>query len=437
MESDFGIRHDVLDNPYRYHTISQGGSILSSPWAENGMIFFGCNDTYVYALDQNGEKQWSFKTGDSVFSSPTVYKNSILIGSNDGHLYCFEKSGELLWKFLAGSKMMATPLVVGGTVYIGSESGVFYAIDMDTGKELWRFFKGNGLFFMSPSCINDLIISGNLYGEIFCISSGGRLVWNRATGDHACQSPLIVDSHDIELSSFRKRSFDTFPKAEKAKMFIGGGTSYFRCMDAQDGTLRLKFFANRMGSSSAAIANGSIFFGSYDGRLYCVNTKGNIVWPFQTRNRIVSSPLYDSGIVYVGSSDNNVYAVDAKEGKLIWRFLTDGEVVSSPVISEDILYVGSWDCNMYAIDLKTRELLWKFRTSLPVPSFIKKPTMSSQEEQRKTEVNEFINPVTVRGINVEKQYSVSAGELTNAFYASPTKYRNAPGYKDEAEKYRR
>ncbi|MBI4170213.1 MAG: PQQ-binding-like beta-propeller repeat protein [Candidatus Aenigmarchaeota archaeon] len=435
-EADFSLNPRIIDTPYRYHTISMGGSILSSPCAEEGTIFFGCNDTYVYAIDEDGDKQWSFKTGGCIFSSPTVYKNSVFVGSNDGHLYCFDKSGELLWKFFAGSKVMATPLVVGDTVYIGSESGVFYAIDTSNGKELWRFFQGDGLLFMSPSCVNDSIITGNLKGGIFCISSDGRLIWKKVTGDHSCQSPLLVDKNNFEISSFRKRSCDRMPKADNPRMFMGGGTSFFRCMNTKNGDVEWKFFANRMGSSSAAIAGGRIFFGSYDGKLYCVDTKGNLVWSFQTGNRIVSSPLYDSGIVYVGSSDNNVYAIDAKEGKLIWRFLTNGEVVSSPAIAKDILYAGSWDCNLYAIDVKTRELLWKFRTSLPVPSFIKKPTMTGEEVKKMGDM-EFVQPTTVRGIDAEKQYSVSAGELTSSFYASPVKYKSTPGYKDEMEKYRR
>ena len=45
-------------------------------------------------------------------------------------------------------------------------------------------------------------------------------------------------------------------------------------------------------------------------------------WKFQTRRGVVSSPAVVGGIVYVGSNDHSLYALDAESGALKWRFKT-------------------------------------------------------------------------------------------------------------------
>jgi hypothetical protein len=55
-----------------------------------------------------------------------------------------------------------------------------------------------------------------------------------------------------------------------------------------------------------------------------------VKWKFQTGGRVISSPAVENELVYVGSTDKNLYAVDHQTGALKWKFATDGPVVSSP-----------------------------------------------------------------------------------------------------------
>lgn len=69
-------------------------------------------------------------------------------------------------------------------------------------------------------------------------------------------------------------------------------------------------------------------------------------------------------VVYVGSRDNNLYAVDAFTGQKKWHFPTGGEVWSSPTVVNDVVYVGSGsgDKNLYAVDAGTGKKKWSFPT---------------------------------------------------------------------------
>jgi outer membrane protein assembly factor BamB len=64
---------------------------------------------------------------------------------------------------------------------------------------------------------------------------------------------------------------------------------------------------------------------------------------------VASSPAVANGVVYVGSDDNNLYALNATTGAKLWSYTTGGYVDSSPSVVKGVVYVGSDDGNVYAI----------------------------------------------------------------------------------------
>jgi len=61
------------------------------------------------------------------------------------------------------------------------------------------------------------------------------------------------------------------------------------------------------------------------------------------------SPTVANGVVYIGSKDNNVYALDSSTGSEIWRYTTENQVESTPSIANGVLYIGSNDGKVYAV----------------------------------------------------------------------------------------
>ncbi len=59
------------------------------------------------------------------------------------------------------------------------------------------------------------------------------------------------------------------------------------------------------------------------------------------------------GVVYAGSEDNNVYALNASTGAEIWQFPTGNIVEDSPVVANGVVYFGSGDFNVYAVNATT------------------------------------------------------------------------------------
>jgi eukaryotic-like serine/threonine-protein kinase len=88
-----------------------------------------------------------------------------------------------------------------------------------------------------------------------------------------------------------------------------------------------------------------------------------ISWKFHTKGQVLSSPAISDGVLYIGSSDHFLYALDAGTGALKWKFETAGRITSSPAVSEGLVFFGSFDSNFYAVDVATGKLKWKFKTS--------------------------------------------------------------------------
>jgi len=66
---------------------------------------------------------------------------------------------------------------------------------------------------------------------------------------------------------------------------------------------------------------------------------------------VFSSPIVANGVVYIGSQDKKLYALDAETGSVLWSYTTGQPIDSSPTVINGMLYVGSWDGKVYAFGL--------------------------------------------------------------------------------------
>ena len=97
------------------------------------------------------------------------------------------------------------------------------------------------------------------------------------------------------------------------------------------------------------------------------------LWTFAVTGWVTSAPIVIDGVVYVGSNDNHLYALDAVTGSELWSFATAGPVVSVPTVIDGVVYVGSNDNHLYALDAGDGTLLWRHDTGYPAQS---SPTVS-------------------------------------------------------------
>lgn len=226
-----------------------------------------------------------------------------------------ESLGGLQWRFATGGPVRSTPAVRDGVVYVGSGDGRLYALDRRSGRERWRFDAGSSVA-SSPAVADGRVFFGDRAGRFHALDAHtGEEVWRVATGPEASWA-------------WGHESADIF-------------------------------------TSSPAVVDGRVVFGSGDGRVHAVRADdGGALWSTPVNGRVRSSPAVRDGVVVVGSADGSVYVLSLDDGSVLERFDTEGRslrsadfgfdrktVQSTPAVVDGRVFVGAKDGHLYAFDL--------------------------------------------------------------------------------------
>ncbi|MFH1926590.1 MAG: PQQ-binding-like beta-propeller repeat protein [Chloroflexota bacterium] len=134
-----------------------------------------------------------------------------------------------------------------------------------------------------------------------------------------------------------------------------------------DVTTKWVFQTGDIIQSSPTYFDGVVYVGSEDGKLYAINdSNGTLKWSYTTGDQIISKPAVYEGatkdLVIIGSHDKKIYALNASTGALEWYYLTGGSVISDPLVDNGVVYFGSGDKYIYALDASDGTFKWKYQT---------------------------------------------------------------------------
>ncbi len=216
-------------------------------------------------------------------------------------------TGELNWVSTGGGYVgfipSSSPVVAtDGTVYVGGPS--LYATNPD-GSQKWIFSTASSGMPSSPAVGADgTVYAGSGDGNLYAINPDGSQKWSFNTldsclGDNPVySSPAVGMDGTVYVGSTCSHS-SPFPSLSYSLYAIN-----------PDGSQKwVTYSMGSMASSPAVGPDGTIYVGSLDHTLFAIKPNGIEAWQFTTGNSIVSSPAVGDGIVYVGSPDDNLYAL--------------------------------------------------------------------------------------------------------------------------------
>jgi outer membrane protein assembly factor BamB len=317
--------------------------VHNSPAAANGTLFVAASNGCIYAINAStGQQIWMqtiTNNENSVWSSPAIDSGRLFIGARDHKLYCLNQTtGVPLWQYIANEEIDASPVTSGNKVIVNTINGTVYCIDYETALLLWKF-DGNtngGAYFGSPSMIDEnsvLIAEKNLY---LINALTGQLIWEYNSSE--INNPAAISN---------------------GKIFVCSGSSSYNsgdalvCVDAVSGlkVWGINFTGNTGGlhRSAPAVANGIVFFQSSltANNFFAVNaTTGSIIWTSTIGSfDFCSSPSIADGKVFIGGDDGKLYCLNSTTGQTIWSYLAGSTIRSSPIVAYGNIYVG---CNAYS-----------------------------------------------------------------------------------------
>ena len=198
-----GTSHSLTANG-KFYAIYPNGTIkwsakidgCSSAVIHNNTIYTDCyRDGYLYAIyANNGTIKW--KSWEGAFHTsfgPSVDEEGVIYyGSRNGYLYAFYPNGTLKWKYKIGGTYMPPVISENDILYIASGSNV-YAFDRN-GTLLWK---------TKAYTANNLAIDKNgvIYGvgghAVFALNPNGTLRWVWKTNEALLDGPAIGEEGTI------------------------------------------------------------------------------------------------------------------------------------------------------------------------------------------------------------------------------------------------
>lgn len=248
---------------------------------------------------KTGAEKWAFKAKAPVYSSPTIGDNGLIyFGSQDGFLYAVNTDGEQKWKFDTGGQVRASPAIgKDGTVYIGSHNPNVYALDGNTGKKKWEFATA-GPYIESSCAIAD---DGTVYvGATGSMTRGPSHLYaiDGKTGKQKWSIENCTVSSSVGIG-------------RDGTIFSQGESGDFYALDPKDGSEKWKInLAIPQGSSPAIGGDGTVYVAAGNKLRALDPETGNEKWDFATGSSIYSSPaIGEDGTIYIGSGDGKFYAI--------------------------------------------------------------------------------------------------------------------------------
>jgi outer membrane protein assembly factor BamB len=341
-------------------------AIASSPAVEGDTVYFVSSAGSLAAIDaSNGQPRWVYAVEherrfearglhgypptaqnvpdawDMWVSSPAVVEGRVFFGSGDGNVYAVEaKTGLLQWKFATGDVVHGSPAVTNGVVYVGSYDGKFYAIDAATGQARWTFQGGvdpaihnQQGFQASAAVVDGVVYVGSRDAHVYALDAAtGRKKWDYPTS---------------------KSWVNTTPAVRDGLVYAAtSDSSRFFALDARTGRLRFNVDAKAYVFSSPALAGRLAYFGSHNGKLYAVDaTTGAPAWEFQTA---ASRTNADGLLQPDGGLNRDAFKPIFGDFQDMYvdfaRFVSVGAFFGSPTVDRGVLYAGSTDGNLYALE---------------------------------------------------------------------------------------
>ena len=295
------------------------------------------------------EVAWTAGVGDSP-TAPVVHDDRVFVGTASGVLYALDlRDGQIIWVGRLRGSIVSAPAILGGEVVVHTTSGVLAAFETGCGTRgatclpVWTAFTGDDLG--SPP--------SGAEGVIYVNAGDDRML---AFED--CQSGPCDPTWIGRIPSYEQPGSPVAPAVTDGSVWtvLGNDTVVFptRCERVCEPTQSQ--FAGSM-SIGPVVGDQLVVLGSSTGYLYGFSRdcpgRCRAVW--RARADSPTTPAIDDGVVFVsGAPGGGLAAVPERcrsDGAACdprWVGEISGSPTSPVITASGLVYVGSSDGNLYA-----------------------------------------------------------------------------------------
>ena len=305
---------------------SLGARVWASPVARDGVIYVGSADGKLHAVRAaDGDAVWTWSGANPLYGEALVTDDGVCFLDEQCDCVCLSRAdGRLRWRVAphgekttvpAASKnptfnhRTAVPVVDAGTLYVGSIDGGIYALEVKSGRILWRHEAGAAIY-AAVALDGEYLVAGCYDGTV--------LVLDRRT------------------------------RKETARVKLGGPVA-----------------------SAPVVAGDTVLVGCRDYLLYGLK-RADLTTAWRDSfwfSWIESVPRVVDGVAYIGGSDfRRISAISPATGVSRWVTDVGGITWGTPVVTADTIFAGTsaqvpaaitHEGGITALDRRTGAVKWR------------------------------------------------------------------------------
>ncbi len=338
---------DLSTGKEKWRFISNYGAIwLISAIQE--LVYAACETGKILALDHaSGRVIWQITVQKGPLNfAMGIFGGNIYVSTCECKVIAYDAStGDYNWQFTAGGIVEAVKQGVNRTCCISCQNGVVYSLDMESGREIWRFKTQipehrlqSSVSVQSPQ----LKVDGKIayiggWGEpgvCYAVDAAtGAMIWRRNT---SLNNPV------------------TFLGTLDRKLFVTPtGYSCLVALDVDTGGEEWRF-AWGCTNRSVSGANGLAYFGNYDGGVFALETDTGLMrWSASTDRNWVFTPQLVAKTVYTTTDNGNAFAFDCSTGRKLWSFSieapSDDHRCLPLIFTNEVFFTGSGERGVFSV----------------------------------------------------------------------------------------
>ncbi|MCF7824829.1 MAG: PQQ-binding-like beta-propeller repeat protein [Candidatus Marinimicrobia bacterium] len=180
--------------------------------------------------------------------------------------------------------------------------------------------------------------------------------------DSSSQSGIAIESD----SAFLPAAIQDTTNCRKVKLYrasLSRDGVYGDFTILKKPKLKWKFKIASVAFGAPVVIDSMLYFGSRDKNVYAINTSsGEEQWKYSTKNGGDLIPAISGCLIFFGGWDSTLFTLNRITGEEIWKFKAGGPISSSPAVTDSAIYFLSRDCNFYSLDIESGKENWRFVT---------------------------------------------------------------------------
>lgn len=297
-------------------------TVVSSPVIYDNSVYVASGSGFFYCVSlESGIEKWRFKSDGANYGTPAVSNDRVVFGSTDKNIYCVNAStGKFVWKFETDAPVVAVPFIKENTVYIGGGDGKFRAINLNDGKLIWEFSGLEEFVETKPLVYDDKVIFGAWDSYLYALNiKDGTLAWKWQGTKGFLFSPAAC-----------------WAVSSNEKIFVVAPDRVATAIDSQTGKTIWRTSAHQVRESIGISEDGKyVYAKGMNDSLFVYSALSDDFKLIKAINCgfgyeiAPSMPMEKDGIVFLGTKNGLVIAVNKEKLEVIWKYKTGVSMINT------------------------------------------------------------------------------------------------------------